>query len=78
MQEILFRYPLLLPIKEVDESFCPLISLGREIAGIDNLYISPTGLLTIVETKLWRNPEAHRTVVAQILDYAKKLNLWDY
>jgi hypothetical protein len=25
------------------------------------------------ETKLWRNPEAHRIVVAQIIDYAKDL-----
>jgi hypothetical protein len=31
-----------------------------------------------VETKLWRNPEAHRTVVAQILEYAKNLTSWDY
>jgi hypothetical protein len=28
----------------------------------------------VVETKLWRNPEAHRSVVAQIIDYAKDLS----
>jgi hypothetical protein len=34
--------------------------------------------LTIVETKLWRNPEARREVVGQILDYAKELNKWTF
>ena len=29
--------------------------------------------MTVVETKLWRNPEARRKVVAQIIDYAKDL-----
>jgi hypothetical protein len=36
------------------------------------------GLLTIVECKLWRNPEARRKVVGQILDYASELSSWDY
>src|SRR5262249_27426847 len=62
----------------LDEAFSPPIPIGREIASIDNLFISSKGLLTIVETKLWRNPEAHRTVVAQILEYASRLATWDY
>jgi hypothetical protein len=32
----------------------------------------------IVEAKLWRNPEARRKVIGQILDYAKELSRWDY
>jgi len=36
------------------------------------------GRLAVVEVKLWRNPEARRKVVAQILDYAKELSNWDY
>jgi hypothetical protein len=59
-----------------------LFSLGREIstpAGpIDNLFISHNGHLVIVETKLWRNAESRRKVVAQILDYATHLRKWDY
>ena len=34
--------------------------------------------MVIIETKLWRNPEARRKVVAQILDYAKELSRWSY
>src|SRR4029079_16508740 len=31
-----------------------------------------------VECKLWRNPEARRKVLAQIIDYASELKTWDY
>lgn len=78
LQETLHRAPQILPVDELDSSYGPLISLGREISNIDNLFISPTGRLTIVETKLWRNPEATRQVVAQILDYAVRLSSWSY
>ncbi|MFO7772844.1 MAG: hypothetical protein R6V59_02720 [Dehalococcoidia bacterium] len=78
LQELLFKHPSILPVNYVHEDYVPLVSIGREIASIDNLFISPSGLLTVVETKLWRNPEAHRTVVAQILEYAKTLTSWNY
>ncbi len=78
LQELLFLHPSLLPIDQIDESYLPLVSIGREITYIDNLFVSPSGLLTIVETKLWRNPEAHRTVIVQILEYAKTLSTWNY
>jgi hypothetical protein len=32
----------------------------------------------LAETKLWKNPEKHRIVVAQLIDYAKELVNWDY
>lgn len=82
LQQLIFENPTLLPVEEFDESFAPLISLGREIStpigSIDNLYISPVGQITIVETKLWKNPDKQRTVVAQIIDYAKELSKWSY
>ncbi len=78
LQELLFKHPSILPVGYMDEAYAPLVSIGREIASIDDLFISPTGLLTVVETKLWRNPQAHRTVVAQILEYAKTLTSWTY
>ena len=77
LQELLINNPSLLPSKELDESWLELIPLGREVpvkaGAIDNLYITPNGLICLVETKLWRNFEAHRTVVAQIIAYAKDL-----
>lgn len=77
LQNILDVYPNILPIHDIEPFYSALISLGREIetrAGfIDNLFINPDGYLTLVETKLWRNPEARREVVGQIIDYAKEM-----
>jgi hypothetical protein len=42
------------------------------------VYINRQGLLTFVECKLWRNPEARRKVVGQILDYAQEISRWSY
>ena len=63
LQDALSKSPDLLPVADINSSFTPLISLGREIDSIDNLYISPNGRITIVETKLWRNPEATREYI---------------
>ena len=82
IQQLIHDQPALLPVDEIDGSFAPLIPIGREVTtgvgSIDNLFISPDGQLTIVETKLWRNPEARREVVGQILDYAKELSKWTF
>jgi hypothetical protein len=45
---------------------------------LDNLFVTPRGDLALVECKLWRNPEARRQVVAQIIDYAKEMSNWSY
>jgi hypothetical protein len=34
--------------------------------------------LVLVETKLWRNPEAKREVVAQAIDYGSSISKWTY
>lgn len=82
LQNLLFEHPDLLPVADVESAFSPLISIGREIptnvGPIDNMFISPQGYLTIVETKLWRNPEARREVVGQIVDYAKEVSKWSF
>jgi hypothetical protein len=82
LQELLYSHPELLPVEKFDDLYAPAIPIGREVhtarGSIDNLYVSPEGGITIVETKLWRNPEKHRTVVAQILDYAKEVAAWNY
>lgn len=82
MQRLLHGHPEILPVQEIEAGFAPLIPVGREIGvaagSIDNLFVSPEGYLTLVETKLWRNPEARREVVGQILDYAKDMARWSY
>jgi len=78
LQEMLHACPELLPIDEFDVAFGPVVSLGREIDNIDNLFIAPSGRITIVETKLWRNPQATREVLAQILEYANRVSTWSY
>jgi len=82
LRDTLLANPNLIPVGEIDPSFGPLIPLCSELgtgAGpIDAAFISPHGRLTLVECKLWRNPEARRKVVAQILDYARFLSKWSY
>jgi hypothetical protein len=78
LQQLIDHHPEILPITELNETFGLPISLGREVDGIDNLLITDQGKLILVETKLWRNPEGHRTVVGQILEYASRLAGWDF
>jgi hypothetical protein len=44
----------------------------------DILYLTPLGKIVLVETKLYRNPDARRAVIAQILDYARAVTSWSY
>lgn len=81
-QELLYANPSLIPIDEIEEVFGPLIPLARELptspGRVDVAYISPSGYITLVETKLFRNPEARRQVVAQIVSYAAAMSQWTY
>lgn len=82
LQDLLYRYPDALPIAEIEDSFSGMVPVCREMettAGpLDVLYVTPGGRLVILEAKLWRNPEARRKVIGQILDYSKELSRWDY
>jgi hypothetical protein len=82
LQELLRRHPNILPVAEIEPVFYPLIPIGREVVTetgiIDNLFISYRGYLVLVETKLWRNPEAKREVVAQAIDYGSSISKWSY
>ena len=82
LQRLIYEHPEVLPVAEIDETFGPVLPIGREVATsagpIDVLLASPSATLTIVETKLWRNPQARREVVGQILDYAAAVATWSY
>ena len=77
LQTLIDEVPSVLPIRDFIKSATTLYPLGREIpvdiggsdGFIDNLLVTNDGYLVIVETKLYRNPEATRAVVTQTLQY---------
>ena len=82
LRDFLFTHPAVLPTASIDAAYVDPIPVCRELrtpAGrIDCLFVTRYGGLVIVECKLWRNPQARREVVGQILDYAKDIAAWDY
>ena len=82
IQQLCYDHPNSLPINEFEPSFANNISICRELTtpsgSCDLIYLNENGFITIGECKLWRNPEARRKVVGQILDYAKDIAQWNY
>jgi len=82
IQLLVSRYPNLLPVEQIEPALTPVIPICMELplpsGFVDNLYATPDGDLIVGETKLYRNPEARREVVAQIIDYAKDLSALSY
>src|SRR5258708_7046273 len=82
LQALLFNHPGLVPVDEIEPAFGTLIPIARELrtpsGPVDLLCINAKGHITLVETKLWRNPEARRQVVGQIIDYATEISRWTY
>lgn len=82
LRDLLFRFPGSLPVRAIDAAYADPVPLCRELrtpAGpIDALYINEFGRLILAEFKLWRNPQARREVIGQILDYTKELAFWSY
>jgi hypothetical protein len=77
LQRYLANHPELLPTVDLDGIESELRLIGRELAAIDLLFVDERGLLTVVETKLFKNPEARREVIAQLQDYAAQLSKLD-
>jgi hypothetical protein len=82
LQRLLYRHPEALPIMELEPGIGELVAVGLELptpAGfLDNLFVTRTGNIVLVECKRWRNPEARRLVIAQIIDYAQSISRWGY
>ena len=82
LQELLFRFPQALPLAAIDQAYAGAVPVCRELSlpagALDALYVNRLGRLTLAEFKLWRNPQARREVIGQILDYAKDLASWGY
>lgn len=82
LQNLIHTNPELVPASDIEPVWSDLLAVCRELpcpAGfIDNVFVTPQGYLVFVECKLWRNTEARRKVIAQILDYAKDIANWQY
>jgi len=83
LQELIQRFPALLPVDEVEPGLVPLVPVCMELpltsgGFADNILMTRAGGLVLVETKLWRNPQARREVLGQVLEYAKDLAGFTY
>ncbi|MEZ5903806.1 MAG: hypothetical protein R3C69_01395 [Geminicoccaceae bacterium] len=82
LQDLLFRHPHLIPLERIEPGAGEVIPICRELSlpkpggrsvFLDILGVTPHGRPVLVECKLWRNPQARREVVAQLLEYAALL-----
>lgn len=77
LRDRLFEHPEILPLGEIGPEYVRSVPICREMrteAGpIDALFVNEFGHLTILECKLWHNPEARRAVIGQVLDYARAM-----
>ena len=76
LQEYVAKNPEIIPVYDIDED-TKLLVVAREfstISGpIDALGFDNKGNIYIIETKLYKNPEGRRSVIAQALDYGASL-----
>jgi hypothetical protein len=87
LQSLLHRQPSIFPIEQIETGFGDLIPLCREFplmfgagrsGALDNVFVTNTGGLVLIEAKLWRNPQARREVIAQAMEYAGAIFRMDY
>jgi hypothetical protein len=82
LQQLIMHHPNLLPLDQIEPAFAHAVPICMELPSssgfLDNLLLTPTGNIILIECKLWRNPEARREVIAQIIDYANALSTWTY
>ena len=86
LQEKIYSDPSLLEVIDPNYEKIKIIPLCREFSlhnGVSNVFldilaITETGKLILVECKLWKNPQARREVIAQIVEYATLLKSLSY
>lgn len=77
LQTFFEKYPQIIPGKQIDpvsEDPPHFVLLRREMPvggwSLDHLFVDQKSILTLVETKLFQNPESRREVIGQIIEYA--------
>lgn len=83
LRDLIADHPAMLPVHDIDPSFGNVVTVTTELSipgvgFVDVLLMDEYGRLIVVECKLWRNPQARREVVGQILDYARELSRFSY
>ncbi|SEG46584.1 hypothetical protein SAMN05421819_3081 [Bryocella elongata] len=82
LQRLIMTHPGLLPISQVEPVFESMVPICMELPirdrFVDNVFVTPNGHIAIVECKLWRNAEARRNVIAQVIEYASELSKLSY
>ena len=86
LQDLLFCEPDVLPLSDVDPSAGSFIPVCRELSlpkvggsvYVDLFGVTPAGRPVLIECKFWRNPQARREVIAQILEYSALLRGQSY
>lgn len=80
LQRNVSELPNLVPLEAVTDEAVLHVTIGVEwpagTGAADVILIGSDAVLTIVETKLKRNPEARREVIAQLLEYAAYITEW--
>jgi hypothetical protein len=82
LQELVHTHPEIIPMKDIEPAFTPLVSICRELetpAGfVDNFWLTPAGGIVLGECKRVRNPQSRREAITQALDYARAICSWNY
>lgn len=83
LRDLIHDQPGTMPVHDIDPSYGRLFTVAKElnipgVGFVDVLLADERGRLVVVECKLWRNPQARREVVGQILDYARELSRYGY
>lgn len=83
LRDLIHNNPAMMPVHELDPNIGRVFTVAKElnipgVGFVDVVLADERGRLVVVECKLWRNPQARREVVGQILDYARELSRYAY
>lgn len=86
LRDKIFDYPRIIPLNQIDPGAGDFISICREFplskygssVFVDVFGVTRHGRPVLIECKLWRNPQARREVIAQLLEYASLFRRLSY
>lgn len=86
LRDKIFDYPRIIPLNRIDPGAGDFVSVCREFplskygssVFVDVFGVTRHGRPVLIECKLWRNPQARREVIAQLLEYASLFRRLSY